>query len=1173
MSRTLLSSVALCLGAGLFAPIDALAQGFQGTLRGEVRDASGAVIAGATVRIVRESTGETRNQPTTSAGTFNFAELLIGEYTVTVEAPGFAKSSRKGVDVRANQVSDVLVTLQVGDVQQVVEVAAGAEMVQVSSSQLVGVTFNERSVRDLPIAGLEGGRPTGSPLNLAVFAPNTTTQPGGVLGQGGSIGGNRPRNNNFVVDGLDNNLPSVTGPLATIIQDSVQEFTLLTNQFSAEFGHSTAGQFIMVTKSGANEMRGGGWWRGQNRHFNALDNITRSTTRPGGDKPRYDWNRIGGQLGGRILRDRWFYYGAYEYRNLTLSAVAPGNIRVPTAAGLTTLRNLANTAGSGVSSINVGIISSLVPPATAAAGNPVTVRNEATGQLVPVELGTFSGSAPNFDREHLFMISSDYISGRHRISARYNDGQRRLVTPGVLPVAAFNSNGTNDTNRATLSHVFTVTPSVVNELRAAYSRLVATSPVDLPAGPGNTDVFANYGMNDLNLFIGPLSNFPQGQFNNIYQLSNQTSFIKGRHTFKAGVDLRNIILTASFLPRARGEYTWTSLDLFVRDTFPTVVGIRGAGLGNFSQNRPAAFTFFQDTWKIHPRLTLDLGIRYEVTGVARDSKFQDLNAIASIPDFAADPRFAALPPRHQQALLNHLGPGIVFRRPRPDVNNYAPRAGFAWDIFGDGRTSLRGGFGIAHDLLFGNLATLGLPPQMQAEVRETNACVVSPAPAWCVQVPAGTANINNVATAINFSGVGFIEGGQIPSILPGAARQNPAVARAFTAAFFQDEEFPEAYTWSLSLQRQLGESWMVEGRYVGNHVINLPVQRWANAGVPLSARLPLFLTRDEASRASFQGAPTLASLASEQNLLLLPFGFGGVATWFSSDGQSWYNGASISLTKRFSRGLTFNSNYTWAKTIDIIENELNSSFMNPRRPLDHLNIFNNKGLSGLHRAHKFTLHWLWDIPGYRGGSGMLRQALGGWQYTGSYIAESGQPVTIISRRDLNGDVDTAGDTAFYNAAATANTGTDTDFVCRSTAGAITFGASAAACGGGANVVGYVAQNASARYIRGQNFMVSNLGRNTFLSPGMNVWNMALIKNFGFGETQRLQFRVETFNTFNHPNFIVGQGSAFQLTANSLGLPAYVTPGTAQFLDKTSLSGGLGNAPFQRVIQFGARFDF
>ncbi len=306
--------------ATLFAPLtgtSVAAQRLDGDLRGEIKDPGGAVIPGAKVTITRQTTGLTRTVDTTGSGVFFFGSLLPGKYDVEAEAAGFKRYVRRGVDVSANRVSDLSIELEIGDVTATVEVVAGGQPVQTSTSTLVGATFKDERLNSGTAAA---GSLDGDPINLAIIAPGTTTQAGGVAGVGSSIGGNRPRQNNFVIDGLDNNDPSVTGPLVDMIADSVEEFTLLTNQFSAEYGHSTAGQFITTTKSGTNEFHGRGWLYIQNRNLNALDNIQRASTPPGGDPPRFDWQRYGGQAGGPIFRDRLFIFGAYERLELDQAA-------------------------------------------------------------------------------------------------------------------------------------------------------------------------------------------------------------------------------------------------------------------------------------------------------------------------------------------------------------------------------------------------------------------------------------------------------------------------------------------------------------------------------------------------------------------------------------------------------------------------------------------------------------------------------------------------------------------------------------------------------------------------------------------------------------------------------------------------------------------------------------
>ncbi len=1198
MSRTRLIFVFVL--AVLLTSSPAWAQSLFGTINGKVIDQTGEVVPGATVTLANQDTGATRTQVTTDVGTFSFPNLALGRYTATVELTGFKKAVTQNITVKANQNVDVTMGLTVGGVDEVVQVEAGGELVNTSSPQLEGYTT--KNVADMPIPDL-----TGNPINLAVMAPGTTSQPGGVVGEGGSIGGNRPRNNNFTVDGVDNNDPSVTGSMSPVIQDAIEEFTLLTNQFSAEYGHSTGGQFITTTRSGTNDIHGRGWWYSQNRNLNSLDNLSRATSVPGSDKPRYDYNRLGGQLGGPILKDKWFYFGSFEYRDQTLGAAPSGEILVPTAAGISALQALAAIPNSGISPTMVGLLKDHVPVAPVGSVTfPVT--SEGTGAATPIEFGAFSGTTPNFDRSHLFLISSDYQTGNHRISGRFHYSRERGIQPGDLPTAEFNNSVVFDTRRFTLGDVWSITPRLINEVRAGFNRAVQDQPLALPAGPAGTDVFGNYSINDLSLDVGPNSDLPQSRADNVYEASDTLTFIRGAHNFKFGGEFRDYISPSHFLPRARGEYTWTSLDAFVHDQFPDAVSIRGVGTDVFAVDRMAWYGFVQDNWKVNPRVTAELGLRYEFTQTARDNKLQALNAISNVTDIRSevytpelvaanglDPSligqniFNSLPTEHQQALLSHVGDSVLFKAPKADRNNFAPRVGLAWDVFGDGRTSVRAGGGIAYDVLYGNLATLQLPPQFQAENREGNACLLSPSPSWCSLVAPGGSPL---AAPIRHSTVGFVEGGALLPVLPTDAFTNQVVARAATQAFIPDETVPETYTWTLSLQHQMAKDYLVEVRYVGTKSVHLPMQRWLSAGVPNPVQLPLFTSEADALAANLTSGPTLADFQANQNLLLAPYGFGGVLTEFTPDANSWYHGGSVRFERRFANNLTFQSSYTFSKTIDIIENDLFTSFVNPRRPFNHLNPFQSKGLSGLDRTHKFAIGWLYQLPALKNTNRILGNVLGGWQVNGTYLAESGQPVTIISRRDVNGDFDTAGDTSFLNPSGTQLVGTDVNFVCRGAAGTFTASTAGgcvppdAAPGASASsyIVGYVAQNPNAQYIRGQLGAIPTgnlgvVGRNTERGPGINNWNLAFFKEFGMGGEQRkLQIRAELWNAFNHPSYSFGSGSALNFQSFSSPNPAttvtgYVTPGSSQFLNQTALSGGLGQAPFQRVIQLGAKFMF
>lgn len=985
-----------------------------------------------------------------------------------------------------------------------------------------------------------------------------------------------------MVDGVDNNDPSVTGFSSPVIQEAVQEFTLLTNLFSAEYGHSTAGQFITTTKSGTNAYHGEGWYYGQNRNLNSLDNITRSTTAPGSPYPRYDRNRFGGQMGGPVIKDKVFFFGAYEYRDLTLAGTPTGSILVPTAGGLAQLDSLAANAGSGVSPINVGILKSLVPAAPIQS-SAVPVLNQATGQTVQIPVGTFSATTPNFDRSHLFLISGDYQTAKHRISSRVHYSHNPFVSAGSLPVVQFNSNRSVDTRRVTLADVWSVSASVLNEFRFGYNRYLSNSPVDLPQAPGATDVFGNYTVAELSLNVGPQSNFPQSRFQNVYSWTDNVSWIRGAHAFKYGIDVHNIIAAGGFLPRARGDFQWPTLDAFVRDQFPANVAIRGVGTAQFVQSRPAVYFFGQDSWKLMPRLTLEMGLRYEYTGVPRDTSLQDLNALANITSIRNETNaqgvkiFDTLPKYFQDALVNFVGDSVIFQKPKTDTNNWAPRVGIAWDVRGDGKTSVRAGFGMAYDFIFGNFAVNSLPPQFQVENRDSNACLLNPRPAWCAVAinPA-----NPAAGGVQYSTIGFLAGGGLMPVLPTTTLTDKSAARSVTGSYMVNDKIPETFTWSLSIQHQLAKDYLVEVRYLGNHAIYLPMQVQLNNGVPNPIQLPIFANQSDALARNYAGAATLAQFNANTRRLLAPYGFNGALTEFPPDGQSWYNGASVELVRRFSHGVQLNTNYTWSKTIDLIENELFTSQINPRRAFDSFDFLGSKGLSGLNHSHKYTMAWIYEVPKFTRGNAWVNGLLSGWGMNGTYVAETGQAVSTLSFADLNGNLDTAGDPAFENPNGVRGTGSGVNFVCFGGGGA-SISTTAAGCGGSTGIVGYVAKNPNAQFVKGatgamQGVGLTLTGRGNVNAAGVNNWNFSFYKSTPLvGEGRSLRLGISLWNAFNHPSFAIGNGGAIPDPSNNnaTNFPGYVDPGSPQFLNKTIFSGGLGQSPFQRVISLEAKLFF
>jgi hypothetical protein len=1086
-------------------------QSQSGTLRGVVRDSSGGVIPGASVTATNDGTSETRSMISTADGVFNFPTLLPGSYTVTVEMEGFNKWLRRAVEVKANQVTDLTALMELGQVATVLEVTAGSDLVQTTTSQ-AGGSIPDKAVQELPNPTLDA-----SPLNLALSFPNVVSQPGGVLGEGGAVGGNRPRNNNFTIDGVDNNDVSITGPQAPVIQDAVSEFNLLTNQFSAEFGHSTAGQFNIITKSGTNDLHGSAFWFGQNKNLNAYDNIQKAAIaqrRESGlpDKPRYDFSRAGGSIGGPIVRDKLFFFGAYQYQTEGQEATGV-TVLAPTAPGLQALQSLA--ANGAVNSI-------LAQTPTATAATDEIVVN---GQSIPV--GPFQAFAPDFFNQHDFQINGDWNAGAHQLRGRFLYDRYRApnINPD-LPLAQFSGAESEDHRKIAFTDAWTISSRWVNDFRLSYSRFVQSFTV-----PSEFANFPNVTIGDLGLNIGPESNSPQSSVQNTYQVLNNVAYTRGAHAFKFGVEYRNWIAPSNFLPRERGEFGYLDFQELVSDLIPTGLNgaLRGAGSGFFAGNQQAVYWFVQDDFKATPRLTLNLGLRYEYTTNPRDAALQELNSIATVPGL------------------------FEFRKPKTDTNNFAPRIGLAYDPFGDGRTSIRAGFSLAYDTVFQNLHVLQLPPQLQTEQNPELTCSLPNAPAWCP------------------TGVGFLGGGGLVSVnVPPTTAEE---ARSATQAIIVDQRMPKTFSWMLSVEREFLRNYRVELRYMGTRGLNLPIQVRLNALSVFERNpdllLPTFFSTSEVPATFPAEAPTLADIEDAQDLRFSDLGFdGGFITAFEPVGRSTYHGGSIDVTRRLSHRIYFKGNYTFSKTIDNSTNELFSSRVNPRRPQDSFNLRDERGLSVLDKPHHFTLGWMYELPTPDFGNSLVRGVLGGWQINGNYLAESGQPITPLSGVDANADLDTAADRALVNPNADALRGTDVFFIQRGVSNATSLCDPALTDCASATTVGYVAKDPGARFVVAQVGTRPNAGRNIIRTAGINNWNLSFFKNTYLTESKYVQLRFEMFNAFNHRQPTIGNGSVFQqLVPNNALSTTFANVSSPLFLDTSQFTGG------SRNIQLSLKFIF
>jgi hypothetical protein len=1106
----------------------ARAQRLDGTLRVTITDKSQASIEDAKVMAENQATGVSATTTTSSSGTYVFPNLLVGTYAVTVEKDGFKKAVQKGIIVNSNQVTEAKVDLELGEVSVTVEVEAGADLVKTESSTLEA-TFSGRAVQDVPI-----NTTGGDVKEYAVYAPGTTTQEGGVLGSGGSIGGTRPRFNGFSIDGVDDNKIDTNGPTQPVIQESVAEFTLLTNQFSAENGHSAGGQFNIVTKSGTNNWHGAGWGYNRNRNYDAADNLQKQRIESGQatDKDRFDYNRAGASAGGPIIHNKFFVYGAYEFQNNGLASSSP-SFSSPTADGLATLMTLAHD--SAITDLLKQF--PVAPTANAAV--------QVNGQAIPV--GTIQSIAPNFSNQHDFIVNLDASLGRHQLRGRFlYDRLREPDFNPSQPQPQFLGTHSEDVRKVIFTDAWSLSNSVINDFRTSYSRLNGPNLV-VPTAFQN---FPNVEVDELGSNLGPNGLAPQGYAQNVYQWVNNISYIRGKHTFKFGVEARKYISPTNTLPRARGEWDYASLSQFINDFVPTGANgaLRGAGSGSVAENYNAFYWFVQDDWKITPRLTLNLGLRYEYSGVPRDENLQAINAISDDPAL-----------------------GLFFRAPKPDTNNFAPRFGFAWDPRGNGKWAVRGGAGLAYDVVPNNFALNSLPPQLQSEQNPGLTCALAGAPQWCATFDA--ANPTNPT-----AGQGFLQfGGLLQVNVPPLTQ---ADARAATQSLIPNHVSPKVITWTLGVQHELFRNSSVEMRYVGTRSLELPVQQRLNSASAFDpnvpgggiAPLPTFISPSDVPAVVVSPASTLQSFDNFNPLPLSGDGFLGSVTTFPPIGSGIYHAGSVDFIHRFARGIYLRANYTFSKNIDNATNELFSSRVNPRRAQDGFDFAAERGLSALDNRHKFALSFLYEIPNVQTEHAFVKALAHGWEWGGTYLAESGQPVTPLSGMDSNANGDSAGDRTIINPAGVGLTGSTVNFVCNAGAGGATSIVNdPATCGSGddSNIVGYVAVNPTARFIQAGVGAKANAGRNTVATPGLNIWNMSLLKNTKLSERFSLQFRAETYNTFNHRNFSIGlptnNGTIDQNTnANPLSSGyIFVTSGNL-FLNNHQFNGG------SRTMQLGLR---
>ncbi len=1026
---------------------------------GNVYDPSGAVIANAEVIATNQDTNGLSTTRTTSAGDYRFENLPVGTYNVVVSAPGFSRTEFKGVAVRLNVTITQNVTLNVTQATTTVEVSEAVAAIDTTTAQLQS-TFETKEIADLPSTANGSGV-----LNLSLLNAGVATSGAVGAGSGPSVAGQRPRNNNFTVEGIDNNSGSVTGPLVYVPNDAVAEFSVLQNQYSPDFGHSSGGQFNTVVRSGTNQFHGTAYEYLQNRNFDAADNLNEVDGTP--LHPRFDNNRFGGNVGGPIRKNKIFFFADYEY-NPVGQAGSAGLLFAPTAAGYSTLSSI-----PGINQTNLSILKKYLPaaPSAAAPGDtpngaypivstlgagPEYNQTAITGTTIPI--GQVSIPTPNYSNSEAAVASIDYnLSEKDSLRGRFILNRSGSIdTNASLPV--FFTTTPNNNYLVTFSEYHNFSATLINEFRFGYNRNSNQDPSGNFTFPG-LDQFPNLVFNDLGVQLGPDPNAPQFGYQNTYQLTDNVTWTKGKHTIKFGYDGQRLISPQAFTQRSRGDYEYSNFSDYLFDFTPDYLSQRSAGDPVYWGNRWLTGVYGNDSWRVNEHLTLNLGLRYEYDTPPAAEAAQSLNAIASVPGL------------------------ITFAAPKAQTTNFMPRIGLAYSPGTSGKTSFRAGFGINYDVLYDNLGLLTLPPELSTTQDNT-----------------GNGGSNFLAT------------GGLPPTGP-SANFTAAQARALTSGFVPNVKRPESYQWNFGIQHEFGGNYVFETRYVGTRGVNLDVQDQLNKQpvVNASNALPMYFS-----------APTQATLNSLTNTLapltaaynaggnIVPAysaaGFKSSITSYQPFGSSIYHGWANQLTRRFSNGLQFIGSYTWSHAIDNSTADVFSTYSTPRRPQDSQNVNADRSSSALDHRNRFTFSAVYDVPYFKKSSNwFMKNLVGNWEVAPIYTYQTGTLFTVQSGVDSNLNGDSAPDRTIVNPNGNPNIGT----------------AASPLTNSAGQVVAYLANNPAAGYVQAPKGTIANGGRNTGMLEPIDDIDLFAAKRFSFKEHDGLEVSIRLFNLLNHPQYTGG----------------------------------------------------
>lgn len=1106
------------------------AQTVQGVVTGTIFDSTGAVLPNADVTLLNVGTNITQNVKSGSDGAYRFSLVPPGMYSLDVKVSGFIEKQVKDIKVDPSETVPVNVTLSVATATTTVDVEESAVLVQTATSDLA-TTVNQRTIESIPLL-------TRNVFDLAFAAPAVSQG----MNFNAAAGGARESGTTNMLNGADNNDNFSEGGFnVQPPMESVSEFTVLTNNMSAQYGHASGALVSAIQKSGTNGFHGVAYEFNRNTDFNAS---TFFDNRAGNPNPKYIRNQFGGEVDGPIVKNKTFFM--FTYDRLDLHEGNTINQVVPTPSELSAI-----TAGAGPIAQaylkQYSPLTSTTPCPAEAANAP-----DAVGHM-----GCINVFDPILTGQNTYVGRIDHnFSSKDRISfvaniVRYaqTDQWGGGFATSATPISGVTSNHYHNLSLDE-THLFSST--LLNEVTIAHNRHYNVFQAGNGQSTGAEVIvdLANYdgvtGQNGQSWGFGPSEGaLVQGFVQDRWQFQDNLSWTKGKHSFKFGGGFQYGILYRNWDLGSPGQYefsntlgpTAASVDALQPDG--TINNIQTPTDSNFQHDFPyyselsinpqtgapaVAYRhyimkdsniFVNDDWKLTPRLTLNLGLRWERYGAPTEAN----NQIAQFTNLnGTDPASIA---------AARVGPVTsMWNTPNHD---FGPRVGFAYDVLGDGRMSIRGGYAISYDRLFDNIWSNG---------------------AWNPPFYALLDHDATAGDAVRYSIPPAIAGyklGSIPSV------GNRVSVRTMDV-HMKDSSVQNMY---FGVEKQFFNDFLVRVNYQGS------------MGRHLSQLMNLNRYDGSAYNAN------LSTSGTRPNPLYSGFNYR------ANNLNSNYNSMVTEVQKRFSKGLQFQFSFTWSRLMDEGSDLFSGSTTSGQYSQPYYFISNSKpgleyGPGAFDHQKNFKAIFTYELPFFKNQQGFLGRVLGGWQLSGFYQGYSGHPIEVYNGRgryvgnaldpngfkeNLGGDYNLDGVNNDHpnfvgtNASAVYSNASPADgvFVDNNLIGCGFAGAKSTNISNCNSAYGVTTPNKLFVNPSGYGVHYGTLGRNLFRGPWFNGLDGSLMKNFRITEAVKLQLRFEALNLDNHPNF---DGIVTNLNSANFG--------KAQLL--------VGNAPSRR-LQLGARIQF